>query len=497
MGARQLSFGPFVLDRGRMALLRSGSVIPIGQRGFALLWALAEEDETVSRTQLLEAVWPETEVEEGNLNVQVAGLRKALGRRPDGQEWIITMSRIGYRLVRDHEPSQPEAMVLPLLTLLPFQNLSGGEEEGRIASGIAEDLANALGRFRDFELQSPRSAGDHQSAASGSRTRYVLEGGVQRVADRLRITMQLVDRSTGVHVWADGLDAAAGDILAAQDDVTGRVTGGAVDALQLAEIARADRETNPSDYAFYLQAASKYKILTARGHAECYDRICRALELDPSHSRALSHGAMVLGNNHRMGWPSLTADDRATCSDFIERAEVSVNDDAQVLGECSDAMLHFTREYRRSVEIARRASVINPFSTRALIHFGIASLHCGDLDEAVDALERVSRLNSHGFLASVSWAGLAHIAIVRGEYEEAIGFAGKSLAVTPRFDSPHWTMIAGHALLGRLDTARHHLAEFMRRVPNETVARIRSGQPSYDPTRIEPILDGLHIAGLP
>jgi TolB-like protein len=482
-----------------MALLRDGKVVAIGQRGFALLWTLAEKDETVSRTQLLEAVWPGMEVEEGNLTVQVAGLRKALGQRPDGQEWIITMSRVGYRLVRDPEPAHAAGgPVLPVLAVLPFQNLTGGDGEARVAGGIAEGLVNALGRFRDFELQSRRTSRDHhwiEPVSAGPR--YLLEGAVQSVAGRLRITMQLVDRITAAHVWSDGLDSAADDVLAAQDEVTRRVTGGAVDALQLAEVARAEKVTVPSAYTLYLQALSKYKTLTPKGHAEGFDLVCQALALDHRHARTLSHGAMLLGNNYRTGWPALTSDDLAVCSDFIERAEVSVSDDAQVLAECSDAMLHFTREYRRAVETARRACAINPFSTRALLHFGVVSIHCGDLSEAVDAFQRVSRLSPWGFLASVSQTGLAHVAMIRGDYEEAIDWAGKALAVTPRFDASHWMLIAGNAHLGRLETARYHLEELLRRIPNETVSGIRAGQPDFDPARLAAILDGLQMAGMP
>ncbi len=170
MGASALAFGPFVLDRGRMMLLRDGKVLAIGQRGFALLRALAEAEGTVSRAQLMEAVWPGTVVEDGNLNVQIAGLRKALGQRPDGQEWIITMARVGYRLVRDSAASDgASGLSLPLLAVLPFQYLSEDEDDKRFAIGVVEDLINALGRFRDFEL-SPAS----QRQASADKRRPTL-----------------------------------------------------------------------------------------------------------------------------------------------------------------------------------------------------------------------------------------------------------------------------------------------------------------------------------
>jgi DNA-binding winged helix-turn-helix (wHTH) protein len=492
MGARELAFGPFVLDRSRMTLLREGKVLAIGQRGFALLWALAEADETVSRDQLMEAVWPGTVIEEGNLTVQIAGLRKALGQRPDGQEWIITVARVGYRLVRDSSAlSTTRGLAVPLLAIRPFQNLSGGEGETQIANGVVEDLINALGRFRDFELQSRSMVG------GDTGIRYLLEGSVRHVGGQFRITTQLVDGRTGAHVWTDSLDSADGDVLAVQDEVTGRVAASAIAALQLAEIELAAQETIPSAYVFYLQAVSKYKLLSPAGHAEGYRLLGQALELDPHYARALSHGAMLLSNNLRMGWPPLSSDDRATCAAFIERAEVGVSDDARVLSECSDAMLLCTREYRRAVELARRACAINPLSIQAIRILGIVSIHCGDLDEASEALRRAARLSPRGLLVPVSFTGVAHVAMIRGDYEEALGWAEKSLAVSARFDATYWMLIAANAHLGRLDAARSHLAELLKRVPDTTVAGIKAAQPDYDPTRLAAILDGLRIAGMP
>ena len=127
MLAGETTFGPFILDRGRMTLLQAGKPVAIGQRGIALLSVLADHDDVVTKAQMLEAGWPGVTVEEGNLSVQIAALRKALGTRPDGQEWIVTVPRVGYRLVRSTgTASTPD---LPgyrqTLAVLPFQNLSG------------------------------------------------------------------------------------------------------------------------------------------------------------------------------------------------------------------------------------------------------------------------------------------------------------------------------------------------------------------------------------
>ena len=145
------AFGPFVLDAGR--LQRNGKSVAVGQRGLALLEALLDaEGGTVSKAQLMERAWPGIIVEEGNLTVQIAALRKSLGPAPDGQEWIATVPRVGYRLLRPS--AAPEASTLPAkprLAILPFANLGGDPGAGPF-------------RRRDCGRTSPpRSAGSRAS----------------------------------------------------------------------------------------------------------------------------------------------------------------------------------------------------------------------------------------------------------------------------------------------------------------------------------------------
>ena len=122
--AESLAFGPFVLDQQLQALLRDGAALPIGQRALALLTALARVEGPVDKSVLIEAAWPGTFVEENNLTVQIASLRKAMGQREDGTEWIITVPRVGYRLIRSGIPSKGEIESggprLPSIIVLPF-----------------------------------------------------------------------------------------------------------------------------------------------------------------------------------------------------------------------------------------------------------------------------------------------------------------------------------------------------------------------------------------
>jgi DNA-binding winged helix-turn-helix (wHTH) protein len=187
MAAEPISFGPFVLDRGMATLLSGGKPVAIGHRAYALLEALAAVDGPVDKATLIEAAWPGTIVEDGNLTVQIAALRKALGARPDGQQWIVTVPRVGYRLVKDQRAVTAEVSGIPTIAVLPFQNLSGDPAQDYFADGVVEDIITALSRFRSFAVIARNStfaykgrAVDVRELARALGVAYVLQGSLRR-----------------------------------------------------------------------------------------------------------------------------------------------------------------------------------------------------------------------------------------------------------------------------------------------------------------------------
>ena len=169
----------------------------------------------------MERVWPGMTVEEGNLTVQVAALRKALGQRADNSDWIVTVARIGYRLwTEDAERRGKPSSPLPSLAVLPFHNLSGDAAQDYFADGIVDDLITALSRFKTFAVISRNSSFVYKGRAVDVReigrelgVRYVLEGSIRRSGNRLRVTAQLVDAATAGHLWAQNYDGALEDVF--------------------------------------------------------------------------------------------------------------------------------------------------------------------------------------------------------------------------------------------------------------------------------------------
>jgi adenylate cyclase len=124
-------------------------------------------------------------------------------------------------------------------------------------------------------------------------------------------------------------------------------------------------------------------------------------------------------------------------------------------------------------------------------------LHCGSLDEAVTYFLRAERLSPNGLGSHWNLTGLAHVELVRNNYEQALIWAGKSMAANAYYGPCFWMLVAANARLGRMKEARWHLANLLAISPGVTVASIRAGQPAKYPDRIEPILEGLLLAGMP
>src|SRR6185503_10208523 len=198
MVAAVSTFGPFAFDREQMKLTRDGRVIALGGRGTALLAALADaRGGVVSKDALMQAAWPGAVVEEANLTVQIGGLRRALRTGPDEQEWIVTVPRVGYRLLTLQAATD---IGPPAVAVLPFENLSSDPEQSFLADGLVEEIITALSRFRTFAVVARNStfaykgrAVDVRDVARDLGVRYVLQGSVRRSGDKVRVAAQLIE----------------------------------------------------------------------------------------------------------------------------------------------------------------------------------------------------------------------------------------------------------------------------------------------------------------
>ncbi|WP_292427923.1 winged helix-turn-helix domain-containing protein [Mesorhizobium sp.] len=300
MPVQLVTFGSFAFDCGSGTLLRHGLSVAIGTRGRALLKALLEANgEVVTKSALMDAAWPCTNVEESNLTVQIAALRKVLGRAADGEEWIATVPRVGYRLVhstplRNREiDTSVDATVpratgsTPSIAVMPFTNMSSDPEQEYFGDGLAEDLITDLSKVAGLLVIARHSSfvykgkqADIRSIATDLSVRYVIEGSVRRAADRVRISAQIIDALDNRPLWAERFDRDLADIFALQDEIVARIVNSLSGLLPPMPSRAGQRPVNFQAYDLFMreQALANQSV---KGYRPARLLIERSIELDP------------------------------------------------------------------------------------------------------------------------------------------------------------------------------------------------------------------------
>ena len=504
----QVSFGPFAFDPESGVLTRDGQAVPLGGRAAPLLEALVRAGgATVGKAELMEAGWPGVVVEEGNLSVQIAALRKLLGQRPDGTDWITTVARVGYRLPHaadPHEP-KPQGTSRASIAVLPFANLSTDAEQGYFADGVVEALTTALSRFRTFAVVARNSAFvfkdraiDVREAAKALGVRYVLEGSVQRRDRLVRVTAQLIEAETGVHLWADKLDGELDDIFDFQDRITESVVGLIEPRIRMAEIerARSKRPENLDAHDLYLQALPLVYGMDPAEYATAIDLLRRATLLDPGFALAPAYAAWTLEKRLTWGLPPLGPNDRAECMRLARAALLADSNDPVVLVILGWLSIVIESDSETGLSATRRAAAANPNNVVVLHLAGYANGVCGDLDEAMTLFERALRLSPSAPDAFGVLTGIGALNLFNGNFRAAIDWCLKSLATFNEWPITYWSLIAAYAHLDRLDEAHAAVKKLIELAPGSRASVIGASNPAK-PGRFEVMRLGLIKAGVP
>jgi TolB-like protein/class 3 adenylate cyclase/tetratricopeptide (TPR) repeat protein len=391
---------------------------------------------------------------------------------------------------------------LPLLAVLPFQNMSGDREQEYFADGVVEDLITALSRFKSFAVIARNSSFVYKDRAVDVRqfarevgVRYVVEGSVRRSGNRLRIAAQLLDGTNGAHLWAHNFDGAVEDVFDVQDRITEGVVAVVEPKIQRAEIDRSRRERPESldAYDLYLRALQKINTSRPDDNAAGLELLDRTIAQEPGYAVALALAANGLQHRLTMGWPAMTDDDEGKCLRLAREALAIGGDDPLVLARCGLVLLLVGREYDRGLQILKRALAANPNDVLVLSHAGLANVLSGSLDEAVALLHRAIDLSPGDAWSGMTGLAEAHLCL--GQYEEAVEWASRSLAENPNFNVTYWILIAANAHLGRMDEARHELATLQAMAPGVSIARL--GLRAKDQRSNDIITQGLRLAGMP
>jgi len=394
----------------------------------------------------------------------------------------------------------------PSIAVLAFQNLSDDPEQEYFTDGIVEEIITALSRMRWLFVIARNSSFTYKGRAVEVKqvgrelgVRYILEGSVRKAGNRLRISGQLIEASTGVHLWADRFDGDLKDIFDLQDRVAASVTGAIGPKLEQAEIERAKRKpTERLDaYDYYLRGLASVYRWTKDGVGEGLQLCNKATELDPDFAAAYGVASWCYFWRMANGWMSDREQETAEVTRLVRRVTESGRDDAVALSFGGLALGYVTGDANSGIAMCDRALMLNPNLAAAWSASGHLRACHGDPDLAVEQLARAMRLSPLDplFFFMQSFTAFAHF--VAGRFEEAW-----PLAETAPREQPYWVggiriAAACNICAGRQEEARRHIARALHLDPDLRISNLRDRVGQIRREYFEKYAEALRLAGLP
>ncbi|MBR0714220.1 winged helix-turn-helix domain-containing protein [Bradyrhizobium liaoningense] len=517
----QFLFGDHLLDTDRRELSRSDAPVSVEPQVFDLVVHLMKNrDRVVTKEELIDKIWHGRSVSESTLTSRINAARRAVGDSGANQALIRTIARKGFRFVGDIElrPGQMEpAIVLerrnaqaalplpdrPAIAVLPFTNMSGDREQDYFSDGISEDIITALSKLRWFFVIARNSSFVYKGRAAHLSeiarelgVRYVLEGSVRRSGDRVRISAQLNDVSTGSHLWAERYDRSLADVFAVQDEITEAIVAAIEPQLYAAESFRAQQKPPGSLDAWDLvmRALSHFWRITREDNFAAQALLEKAIAIDPHYGKALG----LLATSHifgaHMGWASM-----GTAVPVAERAAL-----AAVEADGEDAWAHhglgytylFQRRFDDAIAEFEMGLRLNPNFAMAQAFYGVALCYSGRWQDGDAAARRALRLSPRDPFSAIYYGIAAYAQFIGGNYDDAIQLARESLRQRGDFVGAHRVLTASAGMSGHRALAASALEGLRRAQPGVTLAWITNELPMKRAADREHYLEGLRRAGL-
>jgi adenylate cyclase len=395
----------------------------------------------------------------------------------------------------------------PKIAVLPFSSLSNDPEQEYFADGMVEEITTALAKVRWLFVVARNSSFTYKGKAADVRevgrelgVRFVVEGSVRRSADEVRITAQLIDTSSGNHIWAERFDGVLGNVLELQDRVAHEVAGRLQPELMRREIARVNRRQvqSLSAYDLYLRALGRFHEVKEAAVCEAITLLRQALGLDPAYAAAAALLCECRVLSAALEWPIVSAEELAETMGLAKLAIGLGKDDPDTLCWSSIALLAFGREREHAVVKAAvdHALALNPSAALGWETKGWLACCQDRNDDAIKAFGHALQLSPLDPLRGFSKSGIARARLQAGDFEKALEFASEASSDLPLLPGPVQIKAAACAHLGRLEEAREWLAQVLLRKPGLTISRWRGATTSTGVGR-DRIEAGLRMAGLP
>jgi TolB-like protein/DNA-binding winged helix-turn-helix (wHTH) protein len=561
-------FQSFLLDRRGGGLFRrdeSGGLtpVPIGTRALDVLGALVERPgELVTRDEIIAGVWSETVVEDNNLNMQIAALRRALDDRESVASCIQTISRRGYRFIapvtreqrrapqvaQTSTPSDPVRAEQPLastpqyrrpiiwvaaalllltgataawqaksrwlpgvsavprlsIVVLPFAKLGDDPSQQYFADGITEDLTTDLSRLADMLVISRDTAFTYKGEPVSAKrvrdelhVRYMLEGGVQRSGNQVRINAQLIDTESDTNLWAERFDRNIDDLLAAQNEITGRIAIALDLKLIASEAVRRSEHPDALDHIFRGRAAM-YRPASRQNFAAAIAEYEQALALNPHSVEAQSRLAVALSSRLLDNMSDTIDSDTEQASHLVDGA-LAVAPESPLAHFAKAQLLRAQHHCEAAIPEYEIVLAANRNVVAAIGNIGRCKIYLGLFDDGV-ALERQAILLSpHDPFLGIWYFRIGQAILLQSRADEAIDWLEKAHNENSAYPFVSAWLAAAYGLKGDLSRAAEELADARNLNGNGSPAsiaaeRAASGRDFAPGTRA--LLETTYLVGL-
>jgi TolB-like protein/DNA-binding winged helix-turn-helix (wHTH) protein len=544
--AETITFGGFVfLTKSRELRTAEGKAVDLRSQSAEVLSALAARPgEIVSKDALMRAVWPDTFVTEDSLTQCIADIRRALG---DGNHAIVeTFPKRGYRLNADPlQAADPNAAAgaertgirfprrgfilaaivlvaaaigayygaeiwraapvrssdMPRIAVLPFDDMSAGADKGYLSDAVAEGIITELARSKTYAVIARNSSFRYRDQPTNARqigdelgVDYLLEGSQQKIGDRLKVTVQLLDAGDGSHLWANTYNREIGDLFVVQEEIIRTLADRVGRRIERPLPERGAARVSALHYHLMAGAAIE-KDFSAAGSELLRQFSLKAIEADPNSQ----FGYIGLAHSYRIdaqfGWHQEEHD-----QDELLKLAAEYADKAILLAP-DDFATHYVRarihtdagESEQALAQFDQAIALNPSNSDALVASAGTLLNVGRIDEAINRIKQAMGIDPFypdWFNWQMGWA----------LYEKNdCGAALAAMRKMSRIPNGAQRMLAGiQACLGNVREAKEALAVFLKDSPGESIRKERrEWEKVYYPGGLERWLKHMRIAGLP
>lgn len=518
-------FDHFVLDLVRGALLADGAERDLRPKAFALLRHLVENaGHLVDRDGIMQAVWPGVFVTDDSIAQCIKEVRRALG--DDEQRLLRTLPRRGYLFAAQVSRVEAVAVVLaaasaavaadapprpptgrPRVVVLPFETIGGDPEQGYFAGGLTADLVTDLTRFQSLHVVSPRRGNQPWREAPESpwadgdaplqRAAYRVSGSVRRAGGRIRVTAELEDAQSGVHLWADRFDRPLDDLFAVQEELAERVAAHLVSRVDREGMRRA-RGRPPASldaYDLCLQGRELHSRATEADTLLAREMFDRAIAADPDYAAAFAWQAYTVQRGFIHGWGEPRGEAALAPALALAQRAVEIEPDSPLCLSRLAFVQLFLKRYHEALENGRAAVQLNPCSFDARQAYSDVLSHAGDPEEAVQETRIALALDPFHPPAVRNQLGRA--LLLAGRPEEALAELRPLVARLPDYGPAYHSLVVAAVESGHMEEARAAVREVRRIGPHWTMRTIDSLWFFRRPADAERFRAAYRAAGLP